>query len=230
MKDKILKLCRRLKKCTLDDLISLSEVDEDIVKTALLYLENEGFIQISDGQISCVEEKKYTKGKIETKKLDLMFEYRTPEEIEIIVKGFCLEISPQKLCELIGVNCNCICHYYGIFRKMIYDRQFKLLLKSFFEKPKQGRYRRFYEKYAFFYVYKNQVFVCDKLLRASLEKNFTKPEIREFKNMYCYLARIESHNVNENYMFHRLAESIWRRCREYAYLYQDLKTNLLNIC
>ncbi len=229
-KDKILKLCRRLKKCTLDDLVSLTETNEDIVKTALLYLENEGFIQISDGQISCVEQKKYTKGKIETKKLDLMFEYRTPEEIEIIVKGFCLEIPPQKLCVLIGVNANCICHYYGVFRKMIYDRQFKLLLKSFFEKPKQGRYRRFYEKYAFFYVYKNQVFVCDKLLRASLEKNFTKPEIREFKNMYCYLARIESHNINENYMFHRLAESIWRRYREYAYLYQDLKTNLLNIC
>ena len=135
MHDKILKLCRRLKKCTLDDLVSLTETDEDIVKTALLYLENEGFIQISNGQISCVEEKKYTKGKIETKKLDLMFEYRTPEEIEIIVKGFCLEIPPQKLCVLIGVNANCICHYYGVFRKMIYDRQFKLLLKSFFSAP-----------------------------------------------------------------------------------------------
>ena len=45
-KDKILKLCRRLKKCTLDDLVSLTETNEDIVKTALLYLENEGFIQL----------------------------------------------------------------------------------------------------------------------------------------------------------------------------------------
>jgi hypothetical protein len=111
---------------------------------------------------------------------------------------------------------------------MIYDRQYKLLLKSFFDKPQIGRYRRFYEKYAFFYVYKDQVFVCDKLLRASIEKNFTKSQIREFKNMYCYLARIESHNSNENYMFYRLAEYIWRRYREYAYLYQDLKQNLLN--
>ena len=157
-------------------------------------------------------------------------EYRTPEEVEIIIKGFCLEIPPQKLCELIGVNPNCICKYYGVFRKMIYDRQYKLLLKSFFDKPQIGRYRRFYEKYAFFYVYKDQVFVCDKLLRSSIEKNFTKSQIREFKNMYCYLARIESHNSNENYMFYRLAEYIWRRCRKYAYLYQDLKQNLLNIC
>ena len=62
-----------------------------------------------------------------------------------------------------------------------------------------------------------------------MQKNFTKSQIREFKNMYCYLARIESLNTNENYMFYRLAESIWRRCREYAFLYSDLKQNLLNI-
>ena len=229
MKDKVLKLCRRLKKCTLNELISYTEENEDIIKTALLYLENEGMIQEKNGTIYYLD-KKFKKEHVQAKNINLMMEYRTPEEVEIIIKGFCLEIPPQKLCELIGVNTNCICNYYGVFRKMIYDRQYKLLLKSFFEKPQIGRYRRFYEKYAFFYVYKDQVFVCDKLLRASIEKNFTKSQIREFKNMYCYLARIESHNANENYMFYRLAEYIWRRCREYAYLYQDLKQNLLNIC
>ena len=229
MKDKVLKLCRRLKKCTLNDLISYTEENEDIIKTALLYLDNEGLIQEKNGNIYYLD-KKYKKDHVQAKNINIMMEYRTPEEVEIIIKGFCLEIPPQKLCELIGVNPNCICKYYGVFRKMIYDRQYKLLLKSFFEKPQIGRYRRFYEKYAFFYVYKDQVFVCDKLLRASIEKNFTKSQIREFKNMYCYLARIESHNSNENYMFYRLAEYIWRRYREYAYLYQDLKQNLLNIC
>jgi hypothetical protein len=227
MKDKVLKLCRRLKKCTLNDLISYTEENEDIIKTALLYLDNEGLIQEKNGNIYYLD-KKYKKDHVQAKNINIMMEYRTPEEVEIIIKGFCLEIPPQKLCELIGVNPNCICKYYGVFRKMIYDRQYKLLLKSFFDKPQIGRYRRFYEKYAFFYVYKDQVFVCDKLLRASIEKNFTKSQIREFKNMYCYLARIESHNSNENYMFYRLAEYIWRRYREYAYLYQDLKQNLLN--
>ena len=229
MKDKVLKLCRRLKKCTLNDLISYTEENEDIIKTALLYLDNEGLIQEKNGNIYYLD-KKYKKDHVQAKNINIMMEYRTPEEVEIIIKGFCLEIPPQKLCELIGVNPNCICKYYGVFRKMIYDRQYKLLLKSFFDKPQIGRYRRFYEKYAFFYVYKDQVFVCDKLLRSSIEKNFTKSQIREFKNMYCYLARIESHNSNEKYMFYRLAEYIWRRYREYAYLYQDLKQNLLNIC
>lgn len=229
MKDQVLKLCRRLKKCTLDDLTSYLETNKDIISTALLYLENEGLIKEKDGQIIYLEQKPAKKGRIENKKFDLMAEYRTPEEIDIIIKGFCLEIPPQKLCELIKVHANCVCKYYGVFRKLIYDRQLKLLLNSFFDKPQQGRFRKFYDKYAYFYVYKNKVFVCDKLLRASLEKNFTKSEIREFKNMYCYLARIENHNVNENYMFYRLAEYIWRRCKEYVHLYQDLKQNLLNI-
>jgi hypothetical protein len=209
-------------------LVSYLETDEDIISTALLYLENEGFIKTDNGEILYLESKPVHTGKISKKNFNLMEEYRTPEEIEIIIKGFCLEIPPQKLCEIIGVKANCICRYYGVFRKMIYERQFKKLVKSFIENPKQGRYRMFYEKYAFFYVYQNQVFVCDRLLRASLEKNFTKPEIREFKNMYCYLSRVESHNTNENYMYYRLAEYIWRRCREYPYLYRDLKTNLLN--
>lgn len=228
MKDKILKLCRRLKKCTLNDLISYTEEAEDIVKTALVYLDNEGLIQEKDGNIYYLDSKS-SKKELQKKNIDLMLEYRTPEETEIIIKGFCLEIPPQKLSHLIGVHANCVCRYYGVFRKMIYDRQFKLLLNSFAEKPQQGRYRKFYSQYAYFYVYKNQVFVSEKLLRASLEKDFTKSEIREFKNMYCYLARVESHNINENYMFYRLAEYIWRRCREYQFLYRDLKENLLNI-
>lgn len=45
MKDKILKLCRRLKECTLDDLISLTEEKEYIIKSTLTYLENCGCIK-----------------------------------------------------------------------------------------------------------------------------------------------------------------------------------------
>ena len=95
--------------------------------------------------------------------------------------------------------------------------------------PQEGRYRIFFEKYVFFYVYNNKIFLSDSLLRGECEKKFTKSEIREFKIMYSYLSRIESHNGNEDYMYHRLAEYIWRRGREYKDLYTDLKQNLLNI-
>ena len=57
MKDKVLKLCRRLKKCTLNDLISYTEENEDIIKTALLYLDNEGLIQEKNGNIYYLDKK-----------------------------------------------------------------------------------------------------------------------------------------------------------------------------
>lgn len=116
-KNAVLKLCRRLKKCTLDDLVSFIETDEDIIKTALIYLENEGLIKERDGEILYLEKSSAKKGHIENKNLNLMAELRTAEEMEIIIKGFCLEILPNKLCELVNLKTRCICHYYGVLGK-----------------------------------------------------------------------------------------------------------------
>jgi hypothetical protein len=38
MKERILKLCRRLKSCTLDDLIQLTETDKETISLNILYL------------------------------------------------------------------------------------------------------------------------------------------------------------------------------------------------
>ena len=198
------------------------------IEPILLQLENEGYIKRSDGEILYLGKNTVSNGRIEKKDINLMFEYRTPEEKEIIIKGFCLEIPPQKLCELINLQTNCVCNYYAIFRKMIYDRQFKELLKEYDLSPQRGRYRKFYEKYAYLYVYNRKVFVSDKLFKTDKkEKEFTKDEVREFKITYSFLTRVESHNTNEHYMYYRLAEYIWRRNKDYKILYEDL-TNLIN--
>lgn len=220
-KDQILRLCKRLKSCTLNDLTAILEVDENIVQTVLFYLEQESLIQINNEIITVLDGKPVNK--VFTKSLHLMFQYQTPEDIDLLLRGFCINISPNKMCHLVKVGNSCICDYYCIFRKLIYDRQLKELLQKFFQKPQQGRFRKFFEKYAYFYVYNNQIYVTEKLLRASEEKNFTNEEIREFKRMYCYLARVESHNMNENYLYHRLAEFIWRREKTFDKLYSDLK-------
>lgn len=214
-----------MKRCTLADIVQFTEAEDTAIETVLLYLEQEGLIQINNGVISPFEEKKL-KNDICNKNIDLMFQFRTEEEINIILKGFCLEIPPTKLHYFIDVKQQCVCDYYCLFRKFIYERQFKNLLYLFFEKPQIGRYRKFYEKYAYFYIYNNQVYVSEKYLRATLEKNYTKEEIREFKRMYSYLSRIERHNMRENYMYFRLAEYIWRRKKNFEELYADLK-NLL---
>ena len=226
MKEQIFRLCKRLKNCTLNDLVQMFEVDEAIIETALLFLEQEESISIKNGVISINDKK--PQNNIQSKNLYLMRQYISAEEFDLVLRGFCLQIPQTKMEHIVSINRNCICEYYGVFRKLIYERQFKLLLKYFQENPKEGRYRMFFDKYAYFYVYENQVFVCNKLLRAKLEKSFDKKEIREFKRMYCYLARLESHNKNKDYMHYRLAEFLWRREKDFNFLYQDLKNNLIS--
>lgn len=51
MKDKVLTLCRRLKKSTLNELSAFMEADEKVIETILLYLEQEGLIQNNNGVI-----------------------------------------------------------------------------------------------------------------------------------------------------------------------------------
>ena len=91
MKDKVLKLCRRLKSCTLSDLSAFIVIDEKIIETILL--QQEGLIQNQNGLITIAETKK-KKSDINNKNLHLMSQYRTDEEIDILLKGFCLEIPP----------------------------------------------------------------------------------------------------------------------------------------
>ena len=52
MKDKVLKLCRRLKSCTLDDLVSFLDTDSAIIETVLLYLEQDGLINSNNDIIT----------------------------------------------------------------------------------------------------------------------------------------------------------------------------------
>lgn len=227
MRDKVLKLCRRLKKCTLSDLSSLMEEKNYIIKSTLDYLENIGCIKRDNDEITFIQNP--NKSNIEQKNLNIMFSYASDEDVDRIIKGFCLEIQPSKLQHFVELKHKCISEYYAKFREIIYKNQYNILKKKFYNKPQEGRYRIFYDKYVFFYVYDDYVYLSDYYLYGKIEKKFTKSQIREFKIMYSYLKRIESHNTNEYYMYERLAEYIWRRDREYEDLYTDLKQNLLNI-
>ena len=80
---------------------------------------------------------------------------------------------------MVDTSTSCLCNYYAVFRKMIYDRQYKELLSFYTSNPQQGKYRRFFDKYSYFYVYKYKVFVREKFLSYYDEKNFRSDEIRE---------------------------------------------------
>lgn len=222
MKDKVLKLCRRLRSCTINDLVEFIE-DENIVVETIKILEKERLIFNNGGIITVSELPPKSKNKVNNKNLNLMFQFRTDEEIDILIKGFCLSIPASKICYFINVKSQCASDYYCLFRKKIYDNQLKVLENLYLQNPQRARLRTFFDKIAYFYTYDKQIFVSEKILPTQKdERNYTKEEIREFKRVYCYLKRIEIRNINENYLYYRLADSIWRHEKSFEELYRDL--------
>lgn len=157
-----------------------------------------------------------------------MFQFRTDEEIDILIKGFCLGIPAGKICYFVNVKSQCVSDYYCLFRKKIYDNQLKVLENLHIQNPQKARLRTFFNKIVYFYTYDKQIFVSEKILPIKdNEKNYTKEEIREFKRVYCYLERIESRNINENYLYYHLADSIWRHEKSFEELYKNIKNLIL---
>ena len=72
MKDRILKLCKRLKNCTLNDITQLMDIEPNVLEVILLFLINENKLQEKDGIYSVIEEFPAKNG-IESKNLKLMF-------------------------------------------------------------------------------------------------------------------------------------------------------------
>lgn len=229
--NKLLLLCKRLKSATLDDFTSFMEIDEKVINTILLYLIDEGCIKEENGVYyflkSCAP--RHNKAKRENKSLTLMFQFHSPAAIDLIIKSFCLGIQTAKTAYLTNLSNGCIADFYCEFRKLIYERQHKILLNNFFINPQIGRYRIFFEQYVYFYIYNNQVYLSNKYLNCLDGKEFTKPQIKEFKKIYCYLSRLSSHNTNSASLHNKIAEAIWRRNKSCNELYADLKCNLLNI-
>ena len=113
------------------------EIEDDEIKPILWKLEQEELIVDVDGIISMNNKTK--KDQLTNRNLKLMFNYQTPETNDLIIKYFCLNISPQKICYMVNVGKTCLCNYYSVFRKMIYDRQYKELLSFYTLNPQQGR-------------------------------------------------------------------------------------------
>ena len=229
MTDQLLRLCKRLNKFTLDDIIQLTEFNKTTVEFGLQYLENNGKIRRQDDYYICISEaENRPTDKRKNKKLPLMFIHHSAETIDLIIRCFCAEIPSHKTALLVSLSISCIGGFYLTFRKLLYERQFKELAVLYSGQPQIGRYRLFFKELkAYFYIYNNKVYVSEKLLESSKEKIFTKSEIAEFKKICCYLSRIESHNTNKSNLCYNLSEKLWRRGKSFDDLYSDMKNNII---
>ena len=93
MKDKILRLCKRLNQFSLNEIATVTELDQEDVKYILDELVKEKFLLKNQNLYLYSNKKQPVKnvsnGRIERKNIYSMFEYRTSAEKEIIIKGFC---------------------------------------------------------------------------------------------------------------------------------------------
>ena len=222
MKERVLKLCRRLDKFTLDEISTIAEdIDESVLELLLLTLVQEGKLTFRNGL--------YFYNKQSFNKKYSILSYYPAKILDIVIRCFCLSIPAYKAKDIIAITESSTMQLYYIFRQLIYERQTKKLNFLYGKSPQQCRNRMFFDTEFHFYIYNNQVFVSEKLFQSREEKIFTKPEIQEFKKVYTYLTRFTSHNSNKVDLPQKLAEGIWRRNKEFGELYADLKVNLLSL-
>ena len=220
MKDRIQKLCKRLNRFTLEEISLIAELDESEIKPILKNLIGENLLIKHDTNYVYNNIEKKIKLK---KRLPLMFQFHTSEEIDMIMNCFCAEIQSYKTASILKPEERCICKFYKYFRERIYEKQKQELLEYFNKSPQQARFRIFFDKIFYFYYYNNYLYASDELLESEDGKVFSKSAIREFKKMYLILCRRVNFNYYKKHTHLHIAEQIWRHKKEFHQLKNELK-------
>lgn len=216
MKNKVLKLCKRLNKVTASEIAPILMLDEKEVSDILNELVNEDKLTVREDLIYFYKE-------VERKTpLPLFFEYREKEEIELLIRCFSCEIPSVKASWLLKIKEPVICRFYSYFRELIYNKQLEELKVLFNKNPKIPCERNFVGVLNFMYYYNGQTYISKKkLLHKHTEKPFSKIDMLEFKKDYSKLTRRVNHNSMQNLVHLHLAEQIFRFNHNYDEVYNE---------
>ena len=221
MKDKILLLCKRLNRFTLDEISTISE----FIPNKLLPIINELISEDILEQVNGVYF--YSKKQSISAKYSI-FKYYPKVTIDLVLRCFCESISTTKVSHILSVGEDQLQKFYTIFRMLIYERQEKWLRNYYVQKPQNARRRKFFDQEVYLYIYNKQVFVSEILLQSPEDKPLETNDKAEFSKIYCYLKRNLTHNQNAHNLNCKIAETLWKRNKNFNELYFDLKNNLLN--
>ena len=207
MKERILKLCKRLNKFSLDEIETISEIDLSELKPIIDGLIEEERLTYCDG--TYYYNKRVCK-KQQTSKLPLFFEFHKKQDIEYIIRGFCTDIEVLKMIDLFGFSKHVMNNFYAYLRTVIYDRQYKELLKYFDKCPKLPQERVYMNIKVYLYLYNHKLYVSEKYLVNKDAKKHKEQERLEIKNIYLRSYRkVLSRSYSHKFHLH-LAEEIWK--------------------
>lgn len=198
MKERILKLCKRLNKFSLDEIEIISEIYSSELKPIINDLIQEERLTYCDG--TYYYNKRVCK-KQQTSKLPLFFEFHKKQDIEYIIRGFCTDIEVLKMIDLFGFSQHVMNNFYAYLRTVIYDRQYKELLKYFDKCPKLPQERVYMNTKVYLYLYNHKLYVSEKYLVNKDAKKHKEQERLEIKNIYLrsyrkVLSRSYSHKFH----------------------------------
>lgn len=221
MKNKILLLCKRLNRFTLDEISTISELAPDKLLPIINELISEDILVQVNGVYF------YSKKQSISAKYSI-FKYYPKVTIDLVLRCFCESISTTKTSHIISIGEDQVQKFYTIFRMLIYERQEKRLRNYYAQESQNARRRKFFDQEVYLYIYNKQVFVSENLLQSYDDKPLNTNDKAEFSKIYCYLKRNLIHNQNAHNLNCKIAETLWRRNKNFNELYFDLKNNLLN--
>ena len=200
MKNKILKLAKRLETFKLEDIESIMG---EGIEDALQELVKDGKLNLVSGIYSYKTERNLP--------LPFCFKFHSQEKIEMITKCFCVGVKSKQANFLLDIGDATMQNFYKHFRQMIYERQLNALKTHFEQKPKIAKMRRFYDIPVYFYLYDEGLFVVDKPLKTKRKKlPHTKEESLRIKVLYSRLRRAINHSQMKQNLAQHVAEHVWR--------------------
>ena len=218
MKDRILRLCKRLDKFTLDEISTIAEdVDEAVLELLLLTLVQEGKLIFRDNIYLYNKEQGSSK-----QRLPQFFQHHSKTDIDYIIKGFCTDIEVLKMIDLFGFSKHVMNNFYQYFRTIIYQQQKNELFKYFEKSPKIPQERIYMNTKVYLYLYEHKLFVSDKYLISKDARKHTNDERLEIKNIYLRSYRkVLSRSFAHRFHLH-LAEELWKYGKTFNEKYVNL--------
>lgn len=202
MKDKILKLAKRLDKFRLEDIEPILNCEG--VNEVLQELVSEGLLDF-DGNIYSYKEP------VKHSPLPFCFKFHSQEKIEMITKCFCAGVKSKQASFLLDISDATVQNFYKHFRQMIYERQLNTLKTHFEREPKTHKMRTFFDIPVCFYLYDDELFVVDKPLKTKRkELPHTKQESLRIKVLYSRLRRSINHSKMKQNLAQHVAEHVLR--------------------
>ena len=219
MKQKILKLAKRLNKFNFDEIQCISQYEVEKLERILGELIDENQIKLA-GNLYLYSPLKQSRQKVLA--LPQKFQYHSKETVDMIIKCFCADIDAEKASKILDPQKACIGTFNRYFREILYKKQEQELLEYFEKEPKQARFREVFDKGLNIYLYADKLFVTDKNLKSKNAIPYIEADRLQIKTLYLRAMRQFNNCAYKKYVTHHVAEQIWRYGKEFEQLKEEL--------